>query len=81
MAKNNKEVGGPPPFPLFQFFYFAAFYFVNYEKFRVFFEKRVNHMPHIVRHDKDGFGFPVIFVQPPTIQVVVEDAFYTVIIP
>lgn len=69
------------PFPLFKMFYFAAFYFIHNCEFRVFFEKGIYDVAHIVRGDQDRFCFPVIFVQPAFVEIIIENPFHTIIVP
>jgi len=76
----QKDVGRPPAFPLFNFVNLLASYFVDNANFRVFFEKPVDGQFHVVWGDENRFGFPVIFREPLFVQVVIKDAFNTVIV-
>jgi hypothetical protein len=77
----QKEVGGPPSFPLFEFINLFAFEFIGNAKLRVFFEKAVDGQLHVVWGDENGFGLPVIFGEALFVQVVIKDAFNAVVIP
>ena len=77
---QEKEVGGPPSFPLFNFFDLLAFYLIGNAEFRVLLEEAVDYELEVVWHDENGFCFPVIFGEPLFVQIIVKDAFYAVII-